>query len=183
MAQVNIVNQNKEYYYDQFVQDFNVLPRIVKNACGNSLVLPLLFKQIQHDYEFVRDAGSIYDYKLISNKNIIAQINDAGFKRLLLPELRVYKNNDIDYVLGTNWVGNLVDIDLPNLEISADSFLRYTFDLKCLYAPKWRIAGNYTLFCKKGLMSVLDAPQLRKVGQYCNPLVYETVKRNTKKQK
>ena len=183
MTKVNIVDENKEYYYEQFVRDFQTLPRIIRNACGNSLVLPLLFKQIRREYEFIRDAQNIYEYQLVSNGNVVAQMDEMGFQKLSLPELRFYKDNNLDYVLSTNWMGGLTCIDLPNLETSADGFLRYTFGLKEVHAPKWRSAGNFTLFCKAGLLSVLDAPCLRKAGQHCNPLVYATMKKNTIKQK
>jgi hypothetical protein len=183
MARVNIVDINKEQYYEQFLWNFDALPNLVKNACGNALLLPLLFKQIQHDYEFVQDSGDIYEYKLISNENVIAQMNTMGLTRLSLPELRLYKNDYSDYMLSTNWMGGLVGIDLPNLEASSDGFLRYAFNLEWVSAPKWCVAGKYTLFSRRGSMSVLNAPKLRKVGLHSNPIVYETVKRNTRKQK
>lgn len=178
MAKINIDDAKKELYYEQFVKDFYELPRLVRNACGDALVLPLLFNQIKQDYEFVRRIDNTYEF--ISNGKVIANMDNEGFKTLLLPALRCYEDNASDYVLGTNWMGQLHTIKVPNLETSANGFLRYAFALQNVYAPKWCVAGNYTLFPKDKMLSVLDAPYLRKAGKNNHPLIYAVIRQNKK---
>lgn len=181
MAMVNINDNYKEYYYKQFVRDFYTMPRIITDACGDYLLLPLLFKQIRHNYEFVLHDGGVCE--LNSNEMVVAQMNARGLKKLLLPELRFYNDDKVDYVLSSNWMSELASISLPNLENSADGFLRYTFGLNEIFAPKWHTAGNFTLFVKKGILSVLDAPCLRRAGTHCHPMIYETIRKNRGKNK
>ena len=181
MGKIIINDINKGLYYGQFLSDFCSLPVEVKDSCGDSLILPLLFKQITQDYEFTKQAE--HEYELFSNGRLIARMDDMGLRSLSLPALRYYKDTDSDYVLGTNWMGNLINLDLPNLETSVNGFLRYAFNLQKVYAPEWSLAGDFTLFAKDRMLSVLHAPCLHKAGKHCHSLVYETIRQNRVKHK